>query len=200
MTDEWPDDWPIAAIRKIEEAEARLAEQEKREQETVNQLIDAKARLAFADRIVDAVERVHKEAEVSGFVTLTKSAALFLGVRQYRDRFCNTASAPAVDPATMPAWECVNCGQKNSGWAKKCGRCGDTLRLTSTDEIAAEPLGRLHGERISYDQTPIDQQTYTASTLEELQQLISKAKPGDTINVSAEATAEVFSQTEAKKV
>jgi hypothetical protein len=37
---------------------------------------------------------------------------------------------PAVvseDPKTWPAWWCQECGQKNSGWARDCGRC-DTRR------------------------------------------------------------------------
>jgi hypothetical protein len=28
-----------------------------------------------------------------------------------------------TDLSFLPAWDCCSCGQRNSGWARECGRC-----------------------------------------------------------------------------
>ena len=41
----------------------------------------------------------------------------------------------ATDPAALPAWNCATCGQRNTGWSTRCGRC----------EKARDPLARTPG-------------------------------------------------------
>jgi hypothetical protein len=50
------------------------------------------------------------------------------------------------DPQTMPAWTCRNCGQRNSGWSRECGRCY-TARPVQEEPLCDDCWLALQGER-----------------------------------------------------
>lgn len=55
-------------------------------------ITDLRERLAAAERIVNAVALVHKEANLNGGrIVLNEGCALFLGAWQYRNRYQATA-------------------------------------------------------------------------------------------------------------
>lgn len=41
------------------------------------------------------------------------------------------------EPTTLPPWSCLDCGQRNAGWARECGRCGRAREEEPLDLLRA---------------------------------------------------------------
>lgn len=49
---------------------------------------------------------------------------------------------PGTDLSFLPAWDCGSCGQRNSGWARECGRC-EADRVMDAVGLLVAPLYRV---------------------------------------------------------
>lgn len=70
---------------------------------------------------------------VNGFLLLTVATHWMPLPSPPNSGGAELAPAPeAFGARALPNWDCTRCGQKNSGWAKECGRC-ELVNPTQSD-------------------------------------------------------------------